>query len=239
MLGPGQADASGAKAFCLQQSILLPRREPGLPGGNRPWGAVYTDAVAERSRAGDGGGRTSCSFVRATSSAANRKAGEEVGSADRVWPLPAPGSKSEEHDCPPHFPICCGCGLCRVGSRPDAKRAPRPRRWGRGGSPQPHSGPDEAGKWGLRTHRVSCWEPRAGRAVSVWSLDAEPRVFVRRRANVPGPFAPSCPHGRSRRASPAGREHCANTVQPLPATGRGEAHLPDEGTEAQRREGTC
>lgn len=61
----------------------------------------------------EGGGHTSCSFVRAASSA---------GRPGRRWahwilcgPLPTPTSESEEHDSP-HFPICCGRRLCRVGS---------------------------------------------------------------------------------------------------------------------------
>lgn len=73
----------------------------------------------------EGGGRTSCSFVRATSPAANRKAREEVGSRTACGPLPAPMSESEEHasPCLSHLPRVQAVprGLpaqCQVGPQP-------------------------------------------------------------------------------------------------------------------------
>lgn len=89
-MGLGKADTSGAKAASLQRSALLPQREEDLPGRNRPWSAIYTDTFPGETVQAEGGGYTSCSFVTATSSATNRKAREEVGSPDRVWPPPHP-----------------------------------------------------------------------------------------------------------------------------------------------------
>lgn len=88
--GLGEADMSGAKAASVRRSVHLSQREGDLPGRNRPWRAIYTDTFAGETVRAEGGGHTSCSFVIATSSATNRKAGEEVGSPDRVWPPPHP-----------------------------------------------------------------------------------------------------------------------------------------------------
>lgn len=79
------------------------------------------------------GGLASCSFVRATSSAANREAKEEVDSLDRVWP-PSPSCLRKKNMTAPPPPLphllwvqAVLCGLlagCQVG--------PSPRWWGRG-----------------------------------------------------------------------------------------------------------
>lgn len=62
----------------------------------------------------EGGGRASCSFVGATSPAAAGRPGRRWALQIVCSPLPTPMSESE-HDSP-HFPICCGRRLCRVGS---------------------------------------------------------------------------------------------------------------------------
>lgn len=91
LMGLGKADTSGAKAASLQRRVLLPPSEGGRPAREeQAWSAIYTDTFPGETVQAEGGGYTSCSFVTATSSATNRKAREEVGSPDRVWPPPHP-----------------------------------------------------------------------------------------------------------------------------------------------------
>lgn len=87
---------------------------------------------------GDGRGPrevgTQLSFARAASSGAPpRQEGQGGGglTASCVAPSPPRSLNQKNTTAPaPHFPICCGRRLCRVGSWPEAKWAPSLGWWG-------------------------------------------------------------------------------------------------------------
>lgn len=89
--GLSKADPSGAKAFSLscKESSSSRGRKTCQEGTGRQVVFTQTPLQGDTAQA-EGGGHTSCSFVRAASSAAGRKAREEVGSLDPVWPPPHP-----------------------------------------------------------------------------------------------------------------------------------------------------
>ena len=89
--GLSKADPSGAKAFSLSRkaSSSFRGRKTCQEGTGRQ--VLFTQMPLRGDTAqAEGGGHTSCSFVRAASSATGRKAREEVGSPDPMWPPPHP-----------------------------------------------------------------------------------------------------------------------------------------------------
>ena len=134
MMGVGrEADIFGAKAFSLSQSVLLPQREKDLPGRNSTSSAIYTGALGRRRARAEGGGHTAVFCQSRQLGGPPRQEGQGGGglTASCVAPSPPRSLNQKNTTAPaPHFPICCGRRLCRVGSWPEAKWAPSLGWWG-------------------------------------------------------------------------------------------------------------
>lgn len=168
----------------------------------------------------EGGVLTSCSFVRATNSATNRKAREGVGSPDRVWPPPHPSLNQKNMTAPPTFPSAVGAG--RAAWAPSLM--PSGRLAQDGGGEDDAITPTqvlmrlETGAWSPPSVVPGAW---VGCAVRVWSLEAEPRVPAPLSTKAPGSSALTDENADSGTSFCAEEAPCTHSTAPLNSLERG------------------
>lgn len=112
----GGTEAAVLSNFLQQWGWALSSEASSSRGGRRAWQEETGRLVLLHRRRGE-------KRCREAGMQAVLLSEPPAGRPGRRWalqivcgPLPTPVSESEEHDSP-HFPICRGCRLCRVGSR--------------------------------------------------------------------------------------------------------------------------